>query len=174
MEAILAQRAIRPSSCSREAAAGRAARRIRKRLWGHPDYACLSDLSPSPRRHVPPAAPIRAFRPLGQWGRSVSHLTPRPLSAPKLSSAKRGRGGEGVEKPKEAGGLRPPASLKISPLPRADALSQTEQFAGGGVRGGGIRTIVLFQQRDRGPLLAEGLREPARRNGGRVLPCAQT
>jgi hypothetical protein len=126
------------------------------------------------------------YGPLGPWDNGeeaspTSHLTPRRLSAPKLSSAKRGRGGapsgcfaKGLEKPKEAGGLRPPASLKISPLPRPDTLSHTEQFAGGGVRGGGIRTIVPFQQRDRGPLLTEGLRDPARRYGGRVLPCAQT
>ncbi len=45
-------------------------------------------------------------------------------------------GGEG-EDLKEAGGLRPPASFKTSPLPRLDSLLATLTRAGGGVRGGG-------------------------------------
>jgi len=45
-------------------------------------------------------------------------------------------GGEG-EDLKEAGGRRPPASFKTSPLPRLDSLLGTLTRAGGGVRGGG-------------------------------------
>ena len=45
-------------------------------------------------------------------------------------------GGEGEEL-KEAGGRRPPASFKTSPLPRLDSLLGTLTRAGGGVRGGG-------------------------------------
>ena len=45
-------------------------------------------------------------------------------------------GGEG-EDLTEAGGRRPPASFKTSPLPRLDSLLGTLTRAGGGVRGGG-------------------------------------
>ena len=45
-------------------------------------------------------------------------------------------GGEG-EDLKEAGGLRPPASFKTSPLPRLDSLLGTLTRAGGGGGGGG-------------------------------------
>ena len=41
-------------------------------------------------------------------------------------------GGEGVEIFKEAGGLRPPASLRTFPLPRPESLAITSQLAGGG------------------------------------------
>ena len=45
-------------------------------------------------------------------------------------------GGEGEEL-KEAGGRRPPASFKTSPLPRLDSLLRRVTLAGGEVRGGG-------------------------------------
>ena len=62
-------------------------------------------------------------------------------------------GRKGVEELKEAGGLRPPASLKTSPLPRLDDLALTPQLAGGGVRGGGWNAMALFQQPARVSLL---------------------
>ena len=46
---------------------------------------------------------------------------------------------------KEAGGRRPPASLKTSPLPRLDALAITPHLAGGGVRGGGLKAAAFFR-----------------------------
>ena len=45
-------------------------------------------------------------------------------------------GGEGVKQRKEAGGRRPPASFKTSPLPRLDPLPQSRPHRG---RGGGRR-----------------------------------
>ena len=45
---------------------------------------------------------------------------------------------------KEAGGLRPPASFKTSPLPRLDPLLGTLTPAGGGVRGGGGKRARPF------------------------------
>ncbi len=41
-------------------------------------------------------------------------------------------GGEGVEEPKEAGGFRPPASLKTFSLPRLGFLTWRHTLAGGG------------------------------------------
>ena len=46
---------------------------------------------------------------------------------------------------KEAGGLRPPASFKTSPLPRLNSLPGTLTRAGGGVRGGGGRTTAAVR-----------------------------
>jgi hypothetical protein len=62
---------------------------------------------------------------------------PRPLSAGRLPSCVGKCGGEGVEKLKEAGGLRPPASLKTSPLPRLASLVGGLENAGGGAGVGG-------------------------------------
>ena len=81
-------------------------------------------------------------------------LRPHPLPSPLRESLRqrwvwRSPSGvlrEGVEKLKEAGGLRPPASLKTLPLPRLGALAPTPYFAGGGV---GVRV-----QSDAGTLRA--------------------
>jgi len=71
-------------------------------------------------------------------------------------------GGEG-EDLKEAGGLRPPASFKTSPLPRLDSLLATLTRAGGGGGGGG-------RPRPFGMLPWRG-REAARRDHQPQLVC---
>jgi hypothetical protein len=58
-------------------------------------------------------------------------LTPFPLSAWEAAADTAVSGGEG-EDLKEAGGRRPPASFKTSPLPRLDSLLGTLTRAGGG------------------------------------------
>ncbi len=76
-----------------------------------------------------------------------NRLLPHPLPPLRLRAVfdTQERGGEGVEILKEAGGRRPPASLKTLPLPRLDALAITSQFAGGGVRVGGFRATASFR-----------------------------
>jgi hypothetical protein len=71
--------------------------------------------------------------------RSLPGLRPHPLPPLRGEGAfvTAGRGGEGVEELKEAGVLRPPASLKTSPLPRPNPHLRRLVLAGGGVRGGG-------------------------------------
>ena len=59
------------------------------------------------------------------------HCAARSAVQVSLRAAPRG------EDLKEAGGRRPPASFKTSPLPRLDSLLGTVTRAGGGVRGGG-------------------------------------
>jgi len=67
-----------------------------------------------------------------QWRRGPP-LTCAARSAAQVSLRAAPRG----EDLKEAGGRRPPASFKTSPLPRLDSLLGTLTRAGGGVRGGG-------------------------------------
>jgi len=66
---------------------------------------------------------------------------------------------------KEAGGRRPPASFKTSPLPRPDSLLGMLTRAGGGVRGGGGGPPRPF-----GMLPGRG-REAARRDHQPQLVC---
>ena len=79
------------------------------------------------------------------FGEAVG-LTPCPLSAVRLPSTQPSvaerpsaslRAAPRGEELKEAGGRRPPASFKTSPLPRLDSLLRRVTLAGGEVRGGG-------------------------------------
>ena len=98
--------------------------------------------------------------------RTLRGLRPHPLPPLRREAAADTAvsGGEG-EDLKEAGGLRPPASFKTSPLPRLDSLLGTLTRAGGGVRGGGGGRPRPF-----GMLTGRG-REAARRDHQPQLVC---
>ena len=97
-------------------------------------------------RHAVPKHTNKGARPSSSLRKN--HLSPHPLPPLRLTTDfdNAHPGGEGVEKIKEAGGPRPPASLRTTPLPRLDDLALPPQFAGGGDRGGGLKAIALFQQ----------------------------
>ena len=109
----------------------------REERFSSPDKAIL---------HPPASVPFRKFD--EEVLRTLRGLWPHPLPLALDPERTRGAlrrqaaadtavsGGEG-EDLKEAGGRRPPASFKTSPLPRLDSLLGTLTRAGGGARGGG-------------------------------------
>ena len=84
-------------------------------------------------RGSPPGLDDQAADPAVRGGEALrsQHCAARSAVQVWLRAAPRG------EDLKEAGGRRPPASFKTSPLPRLDSLLGTLTPAGGGVRGGG-------------------------------------
>ena len=102
-------------------------------LWPHP----------LPARRPPRRSRGALSAGTGRPGRRHSRQWRRGPPLPALRCAQRSavqvslRAAPRGEDLKEAGGLRPPASFKTSPLPRLDSLLGTLTRAGGGVRGGG-------------------------------------
>jgi hypothetical protein len=77
-------------------------------------------------------------------------LTPRPPLRREADFTGTEWGGEGVEQRKEAGGLRPPASFKTSPLPRLDPLPQSTLGRGRGRGRSPRRAAPLGRRPERG------------------------
>ena len=106
-------------------------------------FALRECLRPHPLPRAAPRAPAEGPSPPGLDDQAADtavssgealrslHCAARSAAQVSLRAAPRG------EDLKEAGGLRPPASFKTSPLPRLDSLLGTVTRAGGGVRGGG-------------------------------------
>jgi hypothetical protein len=86
-----------------------------------------------------PRAPAarRGSRPPSPRPGSRAHARGSPPASCRRHSRPWRRAAPRGEDLKEAGGRRPPASFKTSPLPRLDSLLRTLTRAGGGVRGGG-------------------------------------
>jgi len=99
-----------------------------------PTYACFVPCGGFFQQPV--SVPFRKFD--EEVLHTLRGLRPHPLPPLRREAAADTAvsGGEG-EDLKEAGGRRPPASFKTSPLPRLDSLLRRVTLAGGGVRGGG-------------------------------------